>query len=181
LLCTFLICLLQLFFCVPSPFPHKPQEKPCPLGSSIIFAARSSSSLPIIKGYMIFGRILEDKTNIKNIFPTVYHLFITINCMSSPLMGLKCIIVFIALLAKVTKKSRRSFTMDIFYVSLAMTLVGSKASATQTTFKAEGILYYVVKYLVICALQEWITHEDTYKSIQQICAVPFLMVLRYFN
>ena len=104
----------------------------------------------------------------KNIFSTVYHLFITIDTMSSSLVGLQCIIVFIVLLAKVTKKSRRSFTMNIFYMSLAMTLVRSKASATQTTFKAKMILYYVVNYLVFCALQEWISHEDTYNSIQQI-------------
>ena len=58
--------------------------------------------------------------------------------------------------------------MDIFNMSLAMPLVRFKASATQTTFKAERILYYVVKYLVFCALQEWIRHEDTYNNIQQI-------------
>ena len=58
--------------------------------------------------------------------------------------------------------------MNIFNMSLAMTLVRSKASATQTTFKAKMILYYVVNYLVFCALQEWISHEDTYNSIQQI-------------
>ena len=88
--------------------------------------------------------------------------------MSSSLVGLKCIIVFIALLAKVTKQSRRSFTMDIFDMSLAMTLVGPKPSATQTTFKAEMILCYVVKYFVFSALQQGINHKDTYNSIQQI-------------
>ena len=90
-------------------------------------------------------------------------LFITVDSMTSSLMGLQCIIIFVALLTKVTWKSWWYLAVYILDMPLTMPLLWSKPSPTQTTRKpkTKWILYNVFNYLIIGTLQEGVSQWDT--------------------